>query len=308
MNSQLNRKRILIVGVVSNVEHKLAGDVQKIQFALSSFNEIHFFIVESNSSDETIAVLNQLRFSITNFKFITLGKLGIKDRIERIRYCRNQYVNYIRNIPSTQFPDYIIVADLDGMNSALSKKGFESCFNKDDWDVVVANQKHGYYDIYALRHDPWQVSDCFAELENLKKPINLKVGLDNGFFYRMKLRLEYDKARSRAIYSKMVTLNPKSEWILVISGFGGFGIYRSDLFLRYDYSKIKKDLDFIESEHVDFHEKISKDGGRIYINPALINSNWNTHNINKYFIVRNFRQFLNSKEFIKKLVTFFSNV
>jgi hypothetical protein len=198
---------------------------------------------------------------------------------------------------------YIAVADLDGMNKALSRKALASCFIRKDWDVVLSNQKFGYYDIFALRHEEWQPNDCFTELEELKRKIPSKNLTNTSLISKIKLNLAYDRARNKAIYSKMIRINKRSPWIRVNSGFGGFAIYKSLLFLQHDYSA--ESLLTKESEHVALHNKIVNSGGKIFINPALINSNFNTYNINRIFIVREIRRLINKDS---QLFNFFKKI
>jgi hypothetical protein len=297
---------ILLVGTVSNVEKSLKYDLIKIVNALSSFKEISVFLVESDSTDQTSKLLSNFESQIPNFSFLSLGNLkpSIPDRIDRIRYCRNQYVSYIRNIPNSELPKFIAVADLDGMNKALSKKALVSCFSKSDWDVVLSNQKFGYYDIFALRHKKWQPNDCFTELEELKRKIPLKNSNKTNLISKVKLNWAYDRARNKAIYSKMIRIKRNSPWIQVNSGFGGFAIYKSQLFLQHDYSANSALTK--ESEHVALHNKIVSSGGKIFINPALINSNFNTYNINRIFIIREMRRLINKNNqvvnFLKRIL------
>ena len=164
---------IIIVGTVSNVGKYLKKDLIKIYHSLRRFNHISIFLVESDSTDSTIKVLDELSSSYSNFNYTSLGTLKqlIPDRIDRIRYCRNVYVDYIRAIPQAKRPFYTIVADLDGINSKINYKSVDSCFYNQDWDVVLSNQTGGYYDVYALRCKSWQESDCFSELEKIKASI-----------------------------------------------------------------------------------------------------------------------------------------
>ena len=297
---------ILLVGTVSNVEKNLKYDLVKVLNALSGFREISVFLVESDSTDQTSKLLSNFASQIPNFSFLTLGNLkpSIPDRIDRIRFCRNQYISYIRKIPNSKLPKYIAVADLDGMNKALSKKARVSCFNRNDWDVVLSNQKFGYYDIFALRHKKWQPNDCFTELEELKRKILLRNSNKPNLISKIKLNLAYDRARNKAIYSKMIRIRKNSPWIQVNSGFGGFAIYKSQLFLQHDYSANSALTK--ESEHVALHNKIVSSGGKIFINPALINSNFNTYNINRIFIIREIRRLVNKDNpviiFIKRIL------
>lgn len=292
---------ILLVGTVSNVEKVLQYDLTKVLDALSTFTKISVFLVESDSIDHTCELLDNLASQINNFSYVSLGNLKstIPDRIDRIRYCRNRYVSHIRNTPINNLPAYIAVADLDGMNKVLSSKAVLTSFENDNWDVVLSNQKFGYYDIYALRHEEWQPNDCFTELEELKQEILFKNLNKTSFVGKLRLNWAYDRARNRAIYSKMIRIRRNSPWIQVDSGFGGFAIYKSHLFLDHDYST--NGVSTQESEHVALHSKIVNSGGKIFINPALINSTINTYNLNRIFVVREFRRLIRNNKIINFL-------
>jgi glycosyltransferase involved in cell wall biosynthesis len=286
---------IILVGIVSNVEKKIYRDLLRVINALSDFKKVSIFLVESDSTDKTPELLNKMAREIPNFTFLSLGDLKstIPDRIARLRYCRNQYVAHIRRIPSSLLSEYVAVADLDGMNKALSSKAVATCFVNQNWDVVLSNQKYGYYDIFALRHKEWQPIDCFIQLETLKQKIPSAEFKKNSLLGKLRLNWAYDRARSEAIYSKMIRIRRNSPWVQVDSGFGGFAIYKSELFLKHDYGT--NDLSSEQSEHVALHSKIVSMNRKIFINPALINSHFNTHNLNRYLLIREFRRLVNSE-------------
>ena len=283
-------KKILLVGTVSNVAKTLEKELRIVQEALSEFDLVEVFLVESDSNDETVKVLERLKLRILTLKFVALGKIKevLPNRISRIAYCRNVYVRYIRDNYDFSKWDYVAVADLDGMNFKLSRKGIRSCFETNTvWDGIMANQSFGYYDLYALRAVDWVERDCFEELEIEKK--NAKPYRQSKYrFLQFILSFKhYDKSRKSLIYDRMKVLSKKSELINVKSAFGGFAIYKPDIFFKSDY---KNDNISIISEHVTFHSKLVNDEVRFYINPKLINNHLNVYNLNKLIIVRFLRE------------------
>lgn len=281
---------ILIVGTVSNVGKHLESEISVLKKAFSSFEIIHFYLVESDSTDNTLRVLRELSKNDKNFQFISLGNLRSKfpERISRIRHCRNVYVKYIRNMGFDTF-DYVVVADLDGMNLKLTPESVASCFEHLDWDGVFANQKYGYYDILALRHKIWNPNDCMKELEFHQSMISNKRVTKYNLIRKIRIILEFDRARRIAIYSKMKLINRNLPWIRVDSAFGGLGIYKADFFRNFDYGP---DQVSNSSEHVYIHNLATEKGRNFYINPNLINNNFNTYNINRFFIIRQARMFI----------------
>lgn len=283
--------KVLLVGTISNAEKKLEQDFYKVFKSLHFFDEIDVFLVESDSSDSTIAVIEKIRNKNLNFNYVSLGnlKVALPNRIERIRKCRNFYVEYIRNNIDVKKWDYVVVADLDGMNSALKNNSILKLFSsQESWDACFPNQKFGYYDLYALREPSWMPRDCFEDLKFLKSKIPKREFKRFQFFDKLRNIIDHDRARKIAIYSKMRILSKNSNWIRVDSAFGGLAIYRIGWFLDFDYSK-SSESNILVSEHVDFHLKCINMKARFYIVPKFINSNWNEYNLNRIFLLRQLR-------------------
>jgi hypothetical protein len=282
--------KVAIVGTISNVENVLSRDLEKITSALKNFNVTDIYLVESDSCDQTSLLLEELEKKYSCLKHTNLGNLkdNIPNRIDRIRHCRNHYVKWIRENYIVNLWDYVVVVDLDGMNKKIELPGISSCFLSDNnWDAVFANQKYGYYDIYALRHKVWMPYDCFRVLNIMKKKLELKL-LKKPIQSFLLKRIYFDLLRKKLVYDKMLKIPINSDWIQVNSGFGGLAIYKTKLFLTNDYSVINGQ-GRIRSEHIDFHEKCINDGYALFINPKLINSNWNEYNVNKIFLIRQAR-------------------
>lgn len=283
-------KKVAIVGTISNAEHNLESNLRRLLRACSDFEVATIYLVESDSKDKTVKVLEELSKELNNFRFATLGKLKeiIPDRISRIRFCRNHYVTELRKFDSEI--DFVVVADLDGMNSKISRTGFNSSFIRSDWSAVLSNQLGGYYDLLALRHQEWCPSDILTDLKQEQEKIDKSHLGCLSIFKKFHRRLEFDRARKKTIYSKMRRIKMSSDWISVLSGFGGLGIYRFQNFQDFDYSLQVGDLPH-ESEHVAFSRKIADSEGKIFINPRMINNFFNTYNVNRFFIVRQIREF-----------------
>jgi hypothetical protein len=291
----LNNKSILVVGTIRNVEKTITTEIIRCLNALSEFKTINFYLVESDSDDNTLKKLEELKGNLTNISFVSLGFLDekISNRLDRIRFCRNSYVQYIRTLDKEKTPDYVLVVDLDGMNSALNSQSVLSCFVRNDWDVVVSNQTFGYYDILALRHPTWQKNDWTEEYELEKEKV---IGPKSKFWlHRVRYSLKIDKVKHRVLYSKMIRINKENSWIEIQSGFGGAAIYKTEVFKKYDYSK---EFETSETDHVSLHRKLLREGGNIFINPKFINSHFNTYNLNRYFIIRTIRGFIWRNDYI----------
>ena len=281
---------ILIVGTVSNVASHFHIDYARLLKAFSNFTSLGTFLVESDSTDSTLNVLNNYTTMNNSFDFESLGCLRekIPERIARIRECRNVYVRYIRENYEKHQWDYIVVADLDGVNRKLDLGGVQSSFDLQlSWGQLSANQSFGYYDLLALRHPFWMPNDCLEELNWAKSTF---LEHSKGILQFVKTRIRNDSFRKQYIYSKMYRIRKNSHPIEVESAFGGLAIYKTSVFLKFDYG-FDSDHVSSESEHVTLHRKMRAEGYKLFINPRMINSGINDHNINRIFLVRQARDF-----------------
>jgi hypothetical protein len=256
----------LIVGVARNCQHSLKSDVSRISNSIPTLKENRYWLViESDSSDQTLSELQTLTDTHPNFRFISMGVLSerMPIREERIAFCRNVYLKEIKNNPAYRTIDYVVVADLDGINNAITLEGFVSCWGQTNWEVCTANQVNCYYDIFALRHPiwnpicPWRQAGFLEKFEKLNKA---------------------PSAVGAAVYAKMIKIPKNSEWIEVDSAFGGLAIYKKEVLNSGNYSHLDQD-GYVCCEHVSLHNEIRKNGGKIYINPTFINAQSTEHDL-----------------------------
>jgi len=265
--SYISEKEVVILGLCRNVSHQLQNEVHQLLDAFQDFSRIHFRFVESDSTDSTLSVLSQLENEIADFKFVSLGNLQeqIPERVSRITHCRNFCLQILNDDPVLANCAYVVVSDLDGVNSLLSRSAVLSCWKRTDWDACMANQAAPYYDIYALRHPDWAPDDCWHFETRLRSS-----------------GMNPLSARQRAIYERMITIPSNSDWIPVDSAFGGLAIYKRELLNNVKYVSVLPNGDHV-CEHVTLHQQMKINGARLFINPSLINTGWNTHNSSKRF-------------------------
>jgi hypothetical protein len=218
-------------------------------------------VIESDSDDDTRIVLAALAAEKANFRFLGLGMLrsSLPRRIERIAHCRNRYLDEIRRNPLYRQIEFVMVVDLDGMNSLLTKKAVLSCWTRGGWDVCTANQRGPYYDVYALRHRLWSPNDWGSQYAFL---------LSHG--------RRAARAYSASIFARMIRVSEDSEWLEVDSAFGGLAIYRKQAMLSGEYTGFAPD-GTEQCEHVAFHKQLRLEKKRIFINPRLINAGYTGH-------------------------------
>jgi hypothetical protein len=253
---------ILIVGICRNVGAVILDEIRGLDSAFSHFQNRQFLLIESDSDDDTVLKLHELKSYYETLDFVTLGNLKdrIPDRIERITHCRNQYLGALNSDKYSNI-EYLVVSDLDGVNTLLNSAAVESCWTRDDWAAVTANQLAPYYDIYALRHPTWSPDDCWEFEKQLRRKGTNPV-----------------RAREIAVYSRQITIPTDKEWIEVDSAFGGLGIYKVQFLRNCSYSAFDLNGSRV-CEHVTLNQQIRANGGHIFVNPRLINFAWNMHNL-----------------------------
>ena len=269
----------MVTGLARDCQNHLAREIRRIESHLSKiFAEVDFFVVESDSSDNTTEVLALLSAKKSNFNYISLGELSrkIPERIERLRVCRNRYVDFVRDIALGAKPDFVMVIDFDIKNRALNLKPLAMLKSSNWWAGIFVNQIGPYYDIYALRKQGWVEDDCFKTYRELA------------------LKMPTNDAKNEAIWSQMRRIPIEEELIEVDSAFGGLGVYRRRVFENFDYKLVGK-TDGGESEHISLHKKIVGSGGRLFIVPAMTNFSYAPHNLAAYEIFRRIDNLLKAR-------------
>ena len=135
---------MLVTGLARDCGNHLAQEILRIEkHALKIFTAVDFFIVESDSIDNTEEVLRQINSKKRNVQYLSLGKLAnkIPGRIDRLRYCRNYYVNFVRQNVTEDKPDFVMVVDFDIKNRALDLHPLAKMMSENWCDGLFANQK-----------------------------------------------------------------------------------------------------------------------------------------------------------------------
>jgi hypothetical protein len=291
---------ILVTGTARNVESSIEWDIGLLIKILGRFFRVEAHIIESDSSDDSVAILTQLSKIDESISFESLGQLAnsIPERVDRIRYCRNIYVDYIRSNYEQKKWKHIVIADFDGMNRALDFKGIETTLAlAPTYSGIFANQTFGYYDLYALRAQGWIENDPIRQYQESLADIQRSSAPKR---HPAIQRIREFNLRTLLIYKQMRRIKSNQEPINVESAFGGFGFYNPLVFLEFDYSPISTEV--LQSEHVDLHQKAHKNGFDFVINPRLINSKVNTYNINKIKVVRILRNFRIIRKVFRKFL------
>lgn len=164
--SPISSSTVLIAGTARDVSGHIHSEINHLSLAFKGFKNVHFFIVESDSRDDTAQKLESMCSMVENFSYLSLGNLSeaIPSRTERIAFCRNKIIEEVASNPKYSEVDFVAMADLDGLNSLINFNKIAQCWRvEQDWGAIFANQADYYYDIYALRHPQWSAFDCLIQ-------------------------------------------------------------------------------------------------------------------------------------------------
>ena len=247
---------IAVVGLVRNGQATLTRAVERLAAAMPAAARVHWMVIESDSEDNTLGVLQQLAQTRPGLQFQSLGRLApqLPQRTVRIAHCRNLGLQWLEGLRTAGRPvSHLLMADLDGVNDGLTQEALASCWQREDWAACTANQAGRYYDLWALRHAAWCPGDCWEEADFLSA---------HG--------VPRDRAKMAAVYLRMLQIRPAHEWIEVESAFGGLAVYHAEAVHGLRYAGLTPAGREV-CEHVPLHAALRARGGRIFINPQLLN-------------------------------------
>lgn len=276
--------RVAVVGVGRNVERTIEKEYIRFERLLQDLDFVAMYIVESDSNDESGEVLESLRRKYPKFHYTQMGNLSDKydERIDRIRHCRNRYIQEIRSDLKLKSTDIILVADLDNINNSLKASSLVKTIKetKYAWSALFPNQLINYYDLIALRSSQWLSSD-FNHLVHRAYSIHTVGKNYQGYLERLRFEL----VRQKYLNKKCIRISLRHKPLQVSSAFGGLGIYKTEVLLECDYGTLD-DAPRGECEHVELHRQAAKKGFVFYIVPNLINNVMSKHTFRKSLVCR----------------------
>ena len=245
--------RVVVFGVARNVAREIEASVQELNSALSPNFRVSWFVVESDSDDQTVAVLERLKQKDTAFDFETLGNLEamLPSRIDRIAYSRQRYLDWLS--AQGEKTDYVVVADLDGVTKGLSPGSLSREIQQDlnGYCALTANTRGLYYDILALRKLGWVEQD-YRKLE--------REALSRGE--------SIFRAKFFSLVNKQKRLRSNLGILPVESAFGGLAVYRAECILRCSYLAESKNSE--ECEHVNLSRQLIEKDCKIGLSARLV--------------------------------------
>ncbi|GHV70007.1 hypothetical protein AGMMS49928_15630 [Spirochaetia bacterium] len=251
-NLTVCRKDAVICMLARDCADQLEKNIDGVERLQHYFNVCSIIVVENDSIDGTKEMLENWRVRNGNLKIINSDGLfknsersgSSFDRINRMSYFRNLYLNEIKEIKSN--PDFLIVIDIDIFE--FDPETIISAVNNapDDWGALFANgivknsflffKMDLYYDIFALDTTGTDINRTFYD--GCVKNIHIEKEIRKRQFYR------------------------------VFSAFGGIGIYKYNLIKDMEYSAIpnnKSTLLQCNAEHVSINYSLCNNGYKLYI-------------------------------------------
>lgn len=258
---------VIVCGCTKNSANYIQSHLEKLYSLQSIYPRFQMVIFENDSTDNTKAILKQFETSHDNVHmlFDTLnGKIKTPVTIKpysryvqkplNLSYTRNVLLDYVE----THFShfDYMMMVDLDSVVKNFEVSIIQHTMNKyvsSSWDALTANSTGKYYDIWALRINTeiWN-SELHGKL--WREPIDYDCWMK--------------KDTQKSVRGNQINIPRDFPLIPVTSAFGGMGIYRISSIKGCRYS-----AEFDQSltcEHVYFHDRIIKRGGKIFICPDMI--------------------------------------
>ena len=256
-------QKIVIASIAKDIGETFHLDYKRIIQAFSDFEIVKWIIIESNSTDNSIAILNEYSKNSNIIKFESLSSHGSESllRSQKMGNARNKYLELFNKINEKNDIAYLVVCDLNNLNCELEKAAVKSCWESNEWAAVTANQSGPYYDVWTVRHPIWLPYDPWEKYEELQIPLGSSV-----------------QALWDFVYSKMINIPINTPWIKVDSAFGGFAIYKTQYIFGCEYIGITSKGTTV-CEHVSFNQGIVNNGGLIYINPNFINFKLTDHSL-----------------------------
>jgi hypothetical protein len=236
---KMKKYNVIFGGTCRNVGDNIEDVLQNIEKCAKKFNTHSVVIYENDSSDNTRELLQKHKKE--NYYYIFEDNVTDSRRTKRIERGRNLVLDKVREINNGNRYNYLILLDLDDVNkNGEFVDSIDTCFIREDWDVLTANQRASYYDLWALRNEQLNY-DCWKEISDTQ-PV---CGNINMHF-------------------------EPSQFIEVDSAFGGAAIYKLSS-VPYSCKYNGEHPDGQEKcEHVDFNKCIKDNGGKIFINTDFL--------------------------------------
>jgi glycosyltransferase involved in cell wall biosynthesis len=155
----LKDKIICFALLARNCRNELEQNLLRIERIIPYFKETFIIVVENDSTDGTKELLQSWQEKSNNFLVITnniesnsnsfINKGASMERISRMTFCRNQYLNFLKDNLKEKV-NYLMVFDsrIDSFSAEGIIKALENA--PDDWSALFANGRY-YFDLFGIK-------------------------------------------------------------------------------------------------------------------------------------------------------------
>jgi hypothetical protein len=242
----------LLVGIVTkNNVSTLPYVLKNIETYTSLFKDYKTVIVDGWSNDGTDVLCKEWCKNDLERRSFILQKNSNLKRMESLVEARNTIIDFFLEYFNED--TLILLLDSDSPNvPPIDITGFLTCFDRDDWIALFANQPTKYYDLYALR-------DSLLDMD-----------------YQIKYKgLKWNGEMQNALQKYTKPKTSCDGFWPVKSAFGGAGLYKTHIIkktnARYSANIHVNNILVPVCEHVPFNETLLKYGGKMYVNCNWIN-------------------------------------
>ena len=240
----------VIVGCAKNIHSFMQETKRRLRMLSGVFAHSAVMVYENDSTDKTLEELRAWEKEGW-MRVISEKNVNLESRTQALSHCRNVLLRQALQHNT----ELLVVVDLDDRGLPSSEDAVRACFDmQEDWGMIGANQQGTYYDLWALRtFSDWMPYDCWECDSKAENDAEKKKCFDNA-------------------WRNIPQSSPPME---VKSAFGGMAIYKTKYLKGCDYGNginpNRKGSDKDKCEHVDLHECVRRNGGKLFINPKCIN-------------------------------------
>src|SRR5579863_62971 len=264
----------VFVGLARDCAADLPFVLDNVHLMAGFFSEAAFVLAENDSRDTTAEMLEVFARHRPDCHILNFDGLpqSLPERTRRFAYLRNRCLAFIRADKRLRAYDYLVVLDMDDVNRMpldpdAVTKALQFLEARDDTAGVFPNCRGLYYDMWTLREPKLCPGDVWEEQ------------LDYVIAHQTDDMTAYKKTFAPRLFTLAETAPP----LAVNSAFGGLAIYKMRYALKAEYRGFKSKeairagvthrFRFQVCEHVAFNEDITRQGGKLYILPFLVNRN-----------------------------------
>jgi hypothetical protein len=273
----LSPHRVVFAGCARDALPHLPAVWANIEATGRLFADQAAVFIENDSTDGTGDWLSQATQDMAHARLIRLDGLGARApaRTVRLAMARNAVLSVLRQWADIQGFDTLVLLDLDDVNTRpwspeAIARAVHSLHAQPDTVGLFANQLGQYYDLWALREPQRCPGDVW----------------EAAFDAAMQEGLSDDAALAREVLARRFVIGPDAAPVPVASAFGGLGIYKLDAVRRAPLPYCGETTKvwgraapwrvnrWQVCEHVNFHLGLGMSGGRLFIQPDLINADY----------------------------------